>query len=87
VNCYVFYSGDFGFMKQKDGNWIKLESNQSELQSPTSMFITRGADNIFQQLVPSAKGQARTTIGEAGHFFQEDRSKEFLKVILDFIKV
>src|SRR5512135_1253008 len=35
--------------------------------------ITRGADRLFQQMIPGAKGQPHTTIVGAGHFLQEDK--------------
>lgn len=47
--------------------------------------ITRGADALFQRLVPGAKGQPHTTIQGAGHFLQEDRGEELARVVLDFI--
>lgn len=47
--------------------------------------ITGGGDKIFQKLVRGAKGQAHTTIKDAGHFLQEDRGLEFAKIVVDFI--
>jgi haloalkane dehalogenase len=38
--------------------------------------ITRGADRVFQKLVPGAAGQPHTTIEGAGHFLQEDKGPE-----------
>jgi len=47
--------------------------------------ITRGADKIFQELVPGAQGQPHTTIRGGGHFLQEDRGEAFAEVVLAFI--
>jgi haloalkane dehalogenase len=47
--------------------------------------ITRGADAVFQSIVPGAKGQRHTTITNAGHFLQEDAGPEFAQVVVDFI--
>ena len=47
--------------------------------------ITRGADHLFQQLIPGAKGQPHTTIIGGGHFLQEDKGPELAQVVLDFI--
>jgi haloalkane dehalogenase len=44
----------------------------------------RGADRIFQKLVPGAKGQPHTIIKSAGHFLQEDKGEELARVVLDF---
>jgi haloalkane dehalogenase len=46
--------------------------------------ITRGADLLFQRLVPGAKGRPHTTIQGAGHFLQEDKGEELAHVVLDF---
>jgi haloalkane dehalogenase len=47
--------------------------------------IMRGADRVFQKLVPGAKGQPHTIIKGAGHFIQEDKGEELARVALDFI--
>jgi haloalkane dehalogenase len=47
--------------------------------------ITRGADAIFQGIVPGAQGQRHTTIANAGHFLQEDAGPELARVVVDFI--
>ena len=47
--------------------------------------VTRGADGVFQKLVPGAKGQPHTTIVGGGHFLQEDKGEELARVIVDFI--
>ncbi|MBI4854490.1 MAG: haloalkane dehalogenase [Acidobacteria bacterium] len=48
--------------------------------------ITRGADKLFQQLIPGAKDQPHSTITKAGHFLQEDKGEELASVIVSFIK-
>jgi haloalkane dehalogenase len=48
-------------------------------------FKAQGADQIFQQIVPGAKGQPHTTIGGAGHFLQEEKGPEFAQMIVDFL--
>lgn len=47
--------------------------------------ITRGADAVFQSRVPGAKGQAHTTIRNAGHFLQEDQGPELASVVVSFV--
>jgi haloalkane dehalogenase len=47
--------------------------------------ITRGADRLFQQAVPGAKGQPHTTIVGAGHFLQEDKGEELARVVIEFM--
>ncbi|MFX0103061.1 MAG: haloalkane dehalogenase, partial [Candidatus Hodarchaeota archaeon] len=47
--------------------------------------ITRGGDQLFQRIVPGAKGQPHTTV-KGGHFVQEDSGPELAKIIVDFIK-
>jgi haloalkane dehalogenase len=49
--------------------------------------ITRGADRLFQELVPGARGLAHATIGGAGHFLQEDAGPELARVVLDLCSV
>lgn len=47
--------------------------------------IMKGAERVFQKLVPGAKGQPHTIISDAGHFIQEDKGEELAQVTLDFI--
>ena len=47
--------------------------------------ITRGADRVFQKLVPGTKGQPHTIIAGAGHFLQEDKGEELAQVVVDFM--
>jgi len=48
--------------------------------------ITRGGDKPFRDLVPGAKGQAHTTIKDAGHFLQEDKGEELAELIIQHIQ-
>ena len=47
--------------------------------------IMAGVDQVFQKLMPGAKGQSHTLLPEAGHFLQEDVGPELAQVTLDFI--
>jgi haloalkane dehalogenase len=47
--------------------------------------LTRGADGLFQLLIPGAAGQAHTTITGAGHFLQEDKGEELAEVVATFM--
>jgi haloalkane dehalogenase len=46
--------------------------------------VTRGADRLFRQVIPGAKGQPHMTIVGAGHFLQEDKGEELARVVVDF---
>ena len=48
--------------------------------------ITRGADKLFLEQVPGAKGQPHTTIAGGGHFLQEDRGPVLARVVADFVR-
>jgi haloalkane dehalogenase len=48
--------------------------------------ITRGGDKQLQRRIPGTKGQAHTTIKNAGHFLQEDAGAELGKVVVDLVK-
>jgi haloalkane dehalogenase len=48
--------------------------------------ITAGGDKIMQKLIPGTKGQAHTTIVNAGHFLQEDQGEQLAQVVIKFIK-
>ena len=48
--------------------------------------ITRGADRFLQAAIPGARGQAHTTITDAGHFLQEDKGAELAQVVVEFIE-
>lgn len=47
--------------------------------------ITRGADAIFQAIVPGAQGRPHVTLS-GGHFLQEDCGEALAKVVIDFIR-
>ncbi len=47
--------------------------------------VTRGADQLFQKLIPGAQGQPHTTIVGGGHFLQEDKGPELAQIVVDFI--
>jgi haloalkane dehalogenase len=47
--------------------------------------VTKGGERGFQQRVPGTKGQAHTTIVDAGHFLQEDAGDELARVVNRFI--
>ncbi len=47
--------------------------------------VTQGADRLFRQVIPGAKGQPHTTIVGAGHFLQEDKGEELAQVVVDFM--
>jgi haloalkane dehalogenase len=47
--------------------------------------ITRGADRLFIEQVPGAKGQSHSTIVGGGHFLQEDKGTELAAVVVEFI--
>ncbi len=48
--------------------------------------ITRGADLLFQSIVPGCRGQDHVTIVDAGHFLQEDKGEELAEVVVRFIE-
>jgi len=48
-------------------------------------FKAQGADEVFQETVPGAKGQHHTIIAGAGHFLQEEKGPEFAQIIVDFL--
>jgi haloalkane dehalogenase len=48
--------------------------------------ITRGGQQVFQTVVPGARGREHPTISGAGHFLQEDKGEELAAVIVDFVR-
>jgi haloalkane dehalogenase len=48
--------------------------------------ITNGADRLFLERIPGAKGQPHTTIAGGGHFLQEDCGAELAQVVVDFVR-
>jgi len=47
--------------------------------------ITRGADRLFLDEVPGARGQNHTTISGAGHFLQEDKGEDLASAVIEFV--
>ncbi len=48
--------------------------------------ITRGGEKPFHKRVPGCRGQAHTTIRNAGHFLQEEKGPELAQVVIDFVR-
>ena len=48
--------------------------------------ITKGGEQMWQELVPGAQGQPHTKIRGAGHFLQEDRGAEVAQHLAAFVK-
>lgn len=48
--------------------------------------ITRGADEVFQKLVPGARGQPHRRLTGAGHFLQEAHPQALAQAILDLAR-
>lgn len=46
-------------------------------------LIMLGAEKVFQNVVPGAKGQKHTLLN-AGHFIQEEKGEDLAKMIIDF---
>lgn len=47
--------------------------------------VTKGGDEFFRHLIPSAKIEPAITIEKAGHFLQEDKGEEIAQRIVEFI--
>jgi haloalkane dehalogenase len=47
---------------------------------------TRGWEEVLQELVPGASGRTHVTIGNAGHFLQEDRGPELADVVARLVE-
>lgn len=47
--------------------------------------IMRGAEKIFQKLIPGTQGQDHTLL-DAGHFIQEEKGEELANAIIQFYK-
>ncbi|MGA2519462.1 MAG: haloalkane dehalogenase [Acidimicrobiales bacterium] len=48
--------------------------------------ITQGADRLFRERVPGARGLNHPTITGAGHFLQEDRGGDLAAAIIGFVR-
>lgn len=48
--------------------------------------VTRGSEAIFEQIVPGAQGQSHATVVGGGHFIQEDRPEELVRLLTAFIE-
>jgi haloalkane dehalogenase len=44
-----------------------------------------GARGFFLDLLPTAREQPDITIGDAGHFLQEEQGPEIARHVLDFV--
>jgi haloalkane dehalogenase len=49
--------------------------------------ITRGADQLFKELVPGARAQPHVTITGAGHFLQEDNPEDLASALIEFVRL
>ena len=47
--------------------------------------VTQGGERAFQSRVPGAANQPHTTVEGAGHFVQEDRPEEVVRVLVDLV--
>ncbi len=47
--------------------------------------ITAGGDKLMHKRIPGTRGQAHTTIVNAGHFLQEDQGERLAEVVVKFI--
>ena len=67
--------------------WEVLSEYQKQflLAFSDSDPVTKGGDAPFHAKVPGTKGQNHVTIENAGHFLQEDKSKELAAIMNDFI--
>lgn len=48
--------------------------------------ITRGTEKFWKENVPGARGQNHVIVKDGGHFIQEDKGPELVKIILEFIE-
>jgi haloalkane dehalogenase len=76
-----------GSVAENKAAWLVLEKFTKPFLTAFSDSdpVTKGGELIFQSRVPGAKGQKHVTIGDAGHFLQEDKPDEVADVIDAFI--
>lgn len=48
--------------------------------------VTKGGDAVFRERVPGARGRPHSTISGGGHFVQENRAAELVRIIADFVR-
>jgi haloalkane dehalogenase len=48
--------------------------------------VTKGGDAAFRERVPGARGRPHCTISGGGHFVQENRAAELVRIIADFVR-
>ncbi|MHA2603449.1 MAG: hypothetical protein AM324_015120 [Candidatus Thorarchaeota archaeon SMTZ1-83] len=48
--------------------------------------ITAGGERLFQKRIPGVQDREHVTIKGAGHFLQEDKSEELVRIILNIIE-
>jgi haloalkane dehalogenase len=48
--------------------------------------ITGGGEQVFQRLMPGAKGRSHVTIEAAGHFLQEEKGEELAQIVINFMR-
>jgi haloalkane dehalogenase len=67
--------------------WTVLEAFEKPFLTAFSDVdpITQGADRLFQERIPGARGQPHATIQRAGHFLQEDKPAQLSALIHRFI--
>ena len=74
-------------MPANQAAWEVLEAYERPLvcafsdQDP----VTRGGERAFKSRVPGAANQPHTTVEGAGHFLQEDRPEEVVRVLVDLV--
>ena len=67
--------------------WVKLAAFERPFVTAfgDSDPITRGADTRFHELIAGTRGRPHVTLGNAGHFLQEDVGDELGQVVLDVV--
>ncbi len=67
----------WGVLQQFDKPFLTAFSDKDPIMS--------GLEGIFQSMIPGARGQAHSTIQNAGHFLQEEKGEELAGVVNQFI--